>query len=50
MYIMAFALHIEPFIASDADPSGTLSRFTRYVERMKQLFQREQDKYTMDPG
>ena len=36
---MAFALHIEPFIASDADPGGTLSRFTRYVERMKQLFQ-----------
>ena len=36
---MAFALHIEPFVASDADPGGTLSRFTRYVERMKQLFQ-----------
>ena len=36
---MAFALHIEPFVASDADPGGTLSRFTRYIERMKQLFQ-----------
>ena len=36
---MALALHIEPFVASDADPGGTLSRFTRYVERMKQLFQ-----------
>ena len=36
---MAFALHIESFVSSDADPGGTLSRFTRYVERMKQLFQ-----------
>ena len=36
---MAFALHIEPFLSSDADPGGTLSRFTRYVERMQQLFQ-----------
>ena len=36
---MALTLHIEAFVSSDADPGGTLSRFTRYVERMKQLFQ-----------
>ena len=36
---MAFALHIEPFVARDVDAGGTLSGFTRYVERMKQLFQ-----------